>query len=201
MEGGGQPERASLRCGHQDRDAVADVLRRAAGDGFIDLEELDERLGRAHAARTYGDLDALVADLPGARAPGPAPTALVPAAGDEGVLRLAAPVGDRKQEGRWVVPPRVVAEAGLGTVKIDFTEAVCEHAVVEVQVRASVGSVVLVVPEGWSARTDQVSAGVGSVKNKVGERPGGGTLLHVRGSAGVGDVVVRFPRTSRWLPR
>ncbi|RJK98328.1 DUF1707 and DUF2154 domain-containing protein [Vallicoccus soli] len=195
-----------MRCGHQDRDAVAEVLRRAAGDGFLDLEELDERLERAHSARTYGELDALLADLPGAAAPGPAalpvPVAGGLPVGEEDVLRLSAPVGDRKQEGRWVVPRRIVAEAGLGTVKVDFTEAVCAHPVVEVQVRASVGNVVLVVPEGWSARTDQVSAGVGSVKNKVGESPGGGgTLLHVRGSAGVGDVVVRFPRTSRWLPR
>ena len=71
--------REDQRATHEDRDRVVDVLRLAAGDGRLTLEELDERVGAALTARTYGELTALVSDLPAARdtpagppgAPGP----------------------------------------------------------------------------------------------------------------------------------
>jgi hypothetical protein len=55
----------TARAADADREAVAEKLRIAAGEGRIDLEELDDRLGQAYSARTYGQLRALVADLPG----------------------------------------------------------------------------------------------------------------------------------------
>jgi hypothetical protein len=54
----------AARAADADREAVAERLRIAAGDGRIDLAELDERLTQAYAAKTYGQLQALVADLP-----------------------------------------------------------------------------------------------------------------------------------------
>jgi hypothetical protein len=54
----------SLRCSDRDREAVADILRRAHVAGRLDADEFAERFGRALQARTYADLDALVADLP-----------------------------------------------------------------------------------------------------------------------------------------
>ena len=63
---------ARLRISDEDRHAVAEVLRHAAGEGRIDLEELDERLEAAYAAKTYGDLVPITADLPAAaRHPAP----------------------------------------------------------------------------------------------------------------------------------
>jgi hypothetical protein len=43
---------------------VAERLHQATTEGRLLAEELDERLGAAFSARTYGQLDALVADLP-----------------------------------------------------------------------------------------------------------------------------------------
>jgi DUF1707 SHOCT-like domain len=57
--------RATLRASDADRESVAERLRRAAGEGRILAEELEERLEAVFAARTYGELDAVVADLPG----------------------------------------------------------------------------------------------------------------------------------------
>jgi hypothetical protein len=54
----------ALRIGDADRERVADRLRQAAGEGRLSPEELDERLGAAFAARTAGELEPLVADLP-----------------------------------------------------------------------------------------------------------------------------------------
>jgi class 3 adenylate cyclase len=52
------------RVSDADRTAVVDRLRAAAGDGAITLDELEDRLAAAYAARTVPDLAALTADLP-----------------------------------------------------------------------------------------------------------------------------------------
>lgn len=53
-----------LRAGDTDRVAVATVLGRHMAEGRLTVEEYDERLARAYAARTYGELDQLTTDLP-----------------------------------------------------------------------------------------------------------------------------------------
>ena len=56
---------SSLRASDADRDAVAERLRQAAVEGRLEPWELEERLHTALRARTYGDLDPLLRDLPG----------------------------------------------------------------------------------------------------------------------------------------
>ncbi len=55
---------ALLRVSDEDRHKVAEILRDAAGDGRIDLDELDERLEATYAAKTYADLVPITVDLP-----------------------------------------------------------------------------------------------------------------------------------------
>lgn len=57
--------RATLRASDADREQVAERLRQATAEGRLVAEELEERLEAVFAARTYGELDAVVADLPG----------------------------------------------------------------------------------------------------------------------------------------
>ncbi len=59
--------RANLRASDSDREMVAERLRQAAAEGRLLAEELEARLARALRARTYAELDPLVADLPAAR--------------------------------------------------------------------------------------------------------------------------------------
>nr|WP_067359630.1 DUF1707 domain-containing protein [Micromonospora rosaria] len=56
--------RDGMRAADADREVVAGRLRVALDEGRLDLHEYDERLQRAYTAKTYGDLDAVVADLP-----------------------------------------------------------------------------------------------------------------------------------------
>ncbi len=56
-----------LRASDSDRDRIVERLRQATGEGRLLAEELEDRLGAAFSARTYGELDALVADLPAPR--------------------------------------------------------------------------------------------------------------------------------------
>ncbi len=58
--------RATLRASDADREQIAERLRQATAEGRLLAAELEQRLGVALSARTYGELDALVADLPGA---------------------------------------------------------------------------------------------------------------------------------------
>lgn len=56
----------SIRASDADRERVADRLRESAGDGRITPDELAERLDTVYSARTIGELDRVVRDLPGA---------------------------------------------------------------------------------------------------------------------------------------
>jgi len=56
--------RDEMRAADADRQAVADRLKAALDEGRLDLGEYDERLQQAYAAKTYGDLEGLLTDLP-----------------------------------------------------------------------------------------------------------------------------------------
>jgi hypothetical protein len=65
-----------------DRERAVGVLRAGFTEGRLTQEELDDRVAQAYAARTYGQLWALTADLPAGALPYPqfshGPGALVP---------------------------------------------------------------------------------------------------------------------------
>lgn len=64
-----QPTRNPMRAADSDRERVAERLRSAHTEGRLDLTEYDERVQQAWAARTYGELEVLTADLPQAHSP------------------------------------------------------------------------------------------------------------------------------------
>lgn len=198
----GAARRALQRASDADREAVADLLRDATADGRIGVDEVDERLTATYAAKTLGELERVTWDLVAPDRP-PRPTAAVaPAHGSTGdLLQLTAVIDDVKRAGRWHAPARIVATAQVGSVKLDFTEAVLAGPGVEVAAWAHVGSVTLLVPEGWRVDMDGVSGGIGSVKNKTIPPAAGAPTIKVTGRATVGDITVRHARKSRWLPR
>ena len=69
-------EDPALRASDREREATVTLLREHGGAGRLDVDELEQRIGSAYAARTRGELAALLRDLPGEprrRAPSPAP--------------------------------------------------------------------------------------------------------------------------------
>jgi hypothetical protein len=56
--------RHSFRASDHDREEVVERLRAATAEGRLLVEELEQRLEVAFKALTYGELDALVDDLP-----------------------------------------------------------------------------------------------------------------------------------------
>ena len=61
-----------LRIADADRDRTVERLRAAAAEGRLDPDELEERVSNALSARTQGDLDAVLRDLPAPHVPAPA---------------------------------------------------------------------------------------------------------------------------------
>jgi hypothetical protein len=82
----------SLRVGDAEREAVAAELREHYAQGRLSMEDFNQRLDAAFAARTRGDLDKLISDLPHAK---PAGTPLP-----------APPPGSlRRHHGQYFLPP------------------------------------------------------------------------------------------------
>jgi DUF1707 SHOCT-like domain/Domain of unknown function (DUF4190) len=60
-----------MRASAADRERTIDVLKAAYMEGRLSKEEFDERSARVMAALTYGELAAIVADLPAGPVGGP----------------------------------------------------------------------------------------------------------------------------------
>jgi Domain of unknown function (DUF1707) len=60
---------SSLRASDSDREHAAKRLRQATAEGRLTADEFEERLEVLFGSRTYGELDALLADLPAPRSP------------------------------------------------------------------------------------------------------------------------------------
>lgn len=194
----------NIRVGHSEREAVTELLQSAAAEGKLTLAELDERLEAALQAKTYGDLQPLVADL---SADVPRPDGLVPAASIQGPpspgysrddpLLIDAGMGSEKRDGVWTLPPFIRINQGMGSVKLNCLEAKASAQLIEVEVVGGAGSTVIVLPDGWGVNVDRLAKSWGSVNIKVPrEAAPGKPLLLIHGAMGMGSFKVRPPRAS-----
>ena len=190
-----------VRVGHAEREAVAAILQEAAADGRIGMEELDGRLEIALQAKTYADLEPLVADLSADLPWRSTPRALAPVQGPpppgysrEDPLRLDGGMSSEKRDGVWVVPPFLRISSGMGSVKLNCLQATAAAPVIEVEVIAGAGSVVIILPDGWAANDDRLGKTMGSKTIKVPRTPAPGQpLLVLYGGVGLGSFKVRPP--------
>jgi len=177
-----------LRVSDAEREHVAGLLQKAVGRGLITLDEFTERTDRALAARTRGDLNSVLIDLPDLQHAAVTPVVDQP-------LLLQTGAGSVKQHGHWVVPRSIVAECGMGNVTIDFTQASCPHH--EVTLRATVGSghISVIVPRGWHVVLAEATSGMGHISNKATDPPNPNLpTLRVHGQVRMGNIRIRYPR-------
>ena len=193
------PPAANIRVGHRERDAVVAALQEAAGDGRLSMAELDDRLDAALQAKTYADLDVLVADL-SVELPSRALTSALPQAqrppsagySREDPLRLDGGMSSEKRRGAWTVPPFILINQGMGSVKLNCLEATPAAQLIEIEVIGGAGSIVLVLPEGWAVDADRLSKSWGSKSVDVPREPAPGKpLLLIYGALGLGSFKVR----------
>ncbi len=192
-------QRQDERTSHVDRDMVARRLAAAASEGHITPDELERRLARTHEAHSYDDLAKLVRGLPDSEEPvlHTIPEHTVPE-----TLHVSAPFRDAELDGEWSVPRRVVASAGRGMVRIDFTQSVVSHREVTVDARPNLNNVEITVPEGYAVTTEDATPGASGVQDLTTAEPRpDAPRVHVVAQAGLGSIVVRHPRAGRSLRR
>lgn len=192
--GGNHIPPKDLRASDTDRENVVRLLRDAHADGRLTMDEHAERVDRAYAARTLGELGVLTADL--------TPADQQPIRLDSGALH--ALFGTVRREGRWVVPARLPVTALFGTVEIDLREAILQRRHVVIQASVLGGRVRLLIPEG--VRVEFTGRSVAAARDlRVRRSPapedGQAPVVEVTGTVVLGSVHARTPKRPRRRPR
>ncbi|MGW1292501.1 DUF1707 SHOCT-like domain-containing protein [Streptomyces sp. NPDC002533] len=146
-----------IRASDADRDRIADILREAMAEGRLTADEHAERVDLVYRAKTVGELQPLVRDLPAssgptAQGPGPRPYSYGPEAPEGPADNLVAVFSSSVRKGRWRVGGRTNAFALFGSVEIDLTEALFGQRFTVINATSIFGSVEVRVPENISLR-------------------------------------------------
>lgn len=193
----------AVRASDADRDRVAEVLRDAAGDGRLTLDELQERLDAVYAAKTYAELAPITGDLPGAPGPGgPAPVhdaegRRFPAdrIGASPTTHTAiAIMGGADRSGDWVVPESFTAFAMMGGIELDLRTARFAAREVTINACAIMGGIEITVPDDIEVVVNGVGVMGGFDHRASGPGLPGAPRLKVTGMALMGGVEVKRRR-------
>jgi hypothetical protein len=147
-------ERPPMRASDADRERVAQVLHQAVGDGRITMQELEERLDTVYSAKTFAELEPIVADLPVAgrtAALQPAQSREISAerriGGTPGSTFSMAIMSGASRKGNWVVPAQHTTVAFWGGVEIDLRDARFAERHVTITAVAIMGGIDITVPD------------------------------------------------------
>jgi Domain of unknown function (DUF1707)/Cell wall-active antibiotics response 4TMS YvqF len=154
-------EPAGMRASDADRDRIADILRDALAEGRLDAAEHAERIDSVYRAKTLGELEPLVRDLPvpGGAPRGPAPereagSGYAYGSGDPDAApeSLVAIFSSNTRKGRWRIGARTTAFSLFGNIEIDLTEAMFGQRTTVISATSVFGNVEIRVPENITLR-------------------------------------------------
>lgn len=199
------PDDKAMRASDADREQVAEVLRAAAGDGRLTLAELQDRLEALYAARTYGELEPVVSDLPASTLPSAKGSAHSQASsvtarpaspdrvGGKPTTWVAKAVfGGIARRGQWVVPSELWVKAVFGGAELDLREARLETDDVVMHVTAVFGGVSIILPDDVIAVVEGTGM-FGGFDDQAATRqpPPGSPVVRITGKAVFGGVSVQ----------
>jgi Domain of unknown function (DUF1707)/Cell wall-active antibiotics response 4TMS YvqF len=196
----GEPK--NLRASDADRERVANVLREAAGDGRLTMDELDERLDAVYAAKTYAELEPITHDLPDSGAGYVPATRSAPAGdparfgGEPSSGGAFAILGGFSRKGEWTVPKEFTAFVFMGGGEIDLREARFEDRETTIHIVAIMGGVEVTVPEDATVRVTGVGILGAFEHSAAGGGSPGGPLITINGVAIMGGVDVKRKPTA-----
>jgi hypothetical protein len=183
-----RPSPRDLRASDTDRDRVVALLGDAMTDGRLTADEHADRVQRAFAARTLGELAELTTDL---TVPSAQPVRL------DGGKVVAGIFGPARRDGRWVVPENMTVTAMFGEVEVDFTQAILQSSRVQLYATVFGGRLRLIVPDGVSV----IVSGHMVLGRKRGSTPPplwpGDPVIEVKALVLGGEVAVRTPPKNR----
>jgi uncharacterized protein DUF1707 len=178
-----------LRASDADREHTAEILRRAAGEGRLTMEELDERLDSVYESRTHGELERLIADVVATDAP--RGNRMPVRQGEGGANWLISVMSGRTRKGRWRVGRNVKVINVMGGSDLDLNDAELADDYVQMTVISLMGGADIRVPEGLNVEFSEFAFMGGNDAHLGAEMPdpGGPTLrLRVISIMGGSDV-------------
>lgn len=173
-----------LLASDEERDRTCTLLQDASVDGRLDLEELAERVRRVHLARTRGELQEIVRDLPAAHTSVPT--------GQSPISRVTAILGGAERSGPWRVGEVCHARVVAGGCKLDLRNTAISGHVTTIEARILAGSLEVIVPEGVAVALEV--SGVASSKSlrlKGPRAASGAPVIRIVGSVWAGSLTVR----------
>ncbi|MEU5879090.1 DUF1707 domain-containing protein [Spirillospora sp. NPDC047279] len=186
------PQPPEMRASDADRDQVAQVLREAAGEGRLTLDELDERLTAVYTAKTYAELEPVTRDLPTTGAPRQPPAFGAPISDAPSWKRGFAFCSEFKRQGVWNVPEKFTGFAFWGGGKVDLREArFTPGQEVRIRAFAIMGGIDVIVPDDLTVHVKGL--GVMGAFDPTASGPGvpGAPRVVVQGLAFWGGVNVK----------
>jgi hypothetical protein len=170
-----------LRASDADREHHAEVLRRAAGEGRLTMDELDERLTTVYESRTHRELQRLIADVvvPGDQVHPATRSKRMPVKrGENGASWLVSIMSGRERKGRWRVGPHLKVINFMGGSDLDLNDAELADDYVQITVVAIMGGADIRVPDGVNVEVSDFAFMGGNGTDIGDERPdpGGPTL-------------------------
>lgn len=190
----------NMRVSNAEREAIIARLHAATEEGRLDLEEFADRSRQAYEARTYGEVERLLADLPEATG-----TLSVPNSAPEPVrstgpaqLRLTPKASSIERKGDWVVPPKVLVDAKFSSVKLDCRHAVLASGKVDIDLDLIASSLEVVLPAGAYAVDDDTDTIASTVTNRSPYKGVAGIRFSFAGSAKASSVTIRHERRFLW---
>jgi Domain of unknown function (DUF1707)/Cell wall-active antibiotics response 4TMS YvqF len=187
----------SLRVSDAERDAVLRTLGDHAAVGRLTLDELEDRSGRALAAKTRGELATLTSDLPReagqASELGPAPSRKKP------VRWMVAIMGGSHRRGRFRTVGSINAVAVMGGDEIDLRDAEIEGGELTLNLFALMGGSNIYVPDSVEVEVGGFSfmGGHEEIGSERSPRPGA-PLIRIRAYALMGGATIyRLPPQAR----
>ena len=190
----GPADRGLMRLSDADRDRAAEVLREAAAQGRLGMDELDERLELAYAAKTFADLEPVTGDLPKPGSALSTPGTTVPAGRLGGTPRnrfSIAIMSGARRKGRWVLPRSYVAVAIMGGVELDLREASFSEPEVTVCAYTLMGGIQITVPDDIEVDVSGFACMGGFDHHASGPGVPGAPRVRVIGCAVMGGVEVK----------
>jgi hypothetical protein len=185
------------RASDADREKVAGLLREAAGDGRLTMDELDERLDAVYAAKTYAELEPITHDLPATGA-SYLPATSAPSGGSvrqyggEAKSHLGVAIlGGFSRRGGWLVPKVFNSFAFMGGIELDLRDASFAEQTVTIHVTAIMAGVEITVPEDATVRANGIGI-MGAFEDSTSEAvtPGGPTII-ITGVAFMAGVEIK----------
>ena len=185
-------ELPEIRASDADRERTAQVLRHSGANGQLTVEELDERVEAAYAAKTRGELERLVEDLGETRE---RPDDMPVRPGDDGTRWVVSIMGGSDRKGHWRLGRSVTVVNVMGGSDLELNDAELAAEVVEMRVFSLMGGSDVWIPEGLDVEVSEFAL-MGGNEIRIGKtRPGdGGPLLRLKLISIMGGTTVRRGR-------